>query len=1079
MRKKAICILLCFIFLILAFTATAFAQSPADQRNVKVGFFQLDGYHMIDGQGDYSGYGYDLLQRLYVYVNWTYEYIGYERSWEDMLTMLENGEIDLLTGVHMTDQRLEQFDFSSEPVGYSSTIVTAKTGNSAYASGNYGEWDGVRVGMIPGSNRNDSFEMFADEYGFHYTPVYFDTFSQLLDALQTGDQIDVAVTSDQRSVTNETILAEFDTKPYYIAVKKGNAALLKEVDRAISSLSTNEPEFRTELSKKYFSADNLDNMAFTAEERAFIAENQDTVFTAALSPDRAPLSWFENGVPTGFLSDITSRIIDKTGLNIEILETQDHTEYNNLVDDTASVDVVLDAWYHYSDAEKNGYKLTQPYLTATVARLYLKENSRNIRTLALIKGSNIAKQYGEKLALSYDITYYDTSAEVIDAVYSGKQDAAYLYYHMAEKALYDDLTNRMAMDKIYGYEIGFAVGVSHAQNVLLLSILNKAVNSIDNSVIEEAVGNYTTYPLQPFSFVGYLYANPVVTIVAVIILFIVLLCIVFFIFNMKNRKRDHAQMVEEQKKNMVLADALAVAEKADMAKSQFLSGVSHEMRTPLNAMIGFMELAKDTPDDIDQMNICLGYSETAAKQLLVIINDVLDMSAIEAGQMKIGNAPFDLKQLLTAITNIYFAQCHQKGVSYETKLLTQIEEWVEGDQLRLSQILNNLLSNAVKFTKSGHVWLSVRQTKATDRRVFIQFEVSDTGCGMSEEMLTRWGKPFEQESVQTAEKYGGNGLGLSIVRNLTALMDGAVDVKSVQGQGTSFLVDLPFHRCGAQEAKTLTAAGDLRVLVVDDTVADCDYVSGTLKRLGVRHTCVGSGEKAIAELKKAVDDQQPYTVCLVDWSMPNMDGLEFTRQIRAQYHWHMAIIVVSAYEHGQAELQAKAAGADHFVSKPLFQSTLFDLMMTLSGGKLVRQDTAKECYTGVSGRKILLAEDNDLNRLVAVGLLKKCGIVCDEAQNGKQAVELFIASAPGTYDAILMDVRMPEIDGMHATKLIRASAHPEAADIPIIALTANAFNEDIAKTLQSGMNAHVAKPIDLQVLLETLEKLLRERGKQR
>ena len=313
--------------------------------------------------------------------------------------------------------------------------------------------------------------------------------------------------------------------------------------------------------------------------------------------------------------------------------------------------------------------------------------------------------------------------------------------------------------------------------------------------------------------------------------------------------------------------------------------------------------------------------------------------------MQIANAPFELNQILEPLTELYQTQCAAKGVAYETKILPPIEPWVIGDSLRLTQILNNLLSNAVKFTKQGRIWLTVRQTDVVDEKVFIRFEVSDTGCGMSEELLTRWGKPFEQESAETAKKYGGSGLGLSIARSLVSIMGGAVDVHSTLGQGTIFTVDLSFEKTGLRAAL-----------------------------------------------------EQP----------------------------------------------------------------------VINDAKLESLDAA----SNLSGCRILMAEDNELNRLIAVELLRSCGIVCDEAVDGKIALDKFITSAPGTYRAIIMDIRMPLMDGYEATRAIRASSHPDAKTIPIVALSANAFNEDITQALQSGMDAHVSKPLDVKLLINTLNRLI-------
>ena len=525
---------------------------------------------------------------------------------------------------------------------------------------------------------------------------------------------------------------------------------------------------------------------------------------------------------------------------------------------------------------------------------------------------------------------------------------------------------------------------------------------------------------------------------------------------------------EEAEKNKILADALASANQASSAKSQFLSRVSHELRTPLNAIIGFMELARDV--DEAQAKSYMANADAAAKQLLSIINDVLDVSSIESGKMRIAHAPFDLKHLIQSITNIYVQQCLQKGLNFETRLLTEVDEWLLGDQLRVNQILLNLLNNAVKFTTEGHIRLSISQRATQDHKVVIRFEVADSGCGMSEQMQARLFRPFEQESASTAQKYGGNGLGLSIVGSLVQMMGGVVHVESRRGEGSTFIVDLPFTKSEAEVViESIEGAEDLHVLAVDDEEGEREYISIVLERIGVRHTCVAGGLIALDELAKAEAAGDAYNICLVDWKMPNLNGIETTRRIREKYGDDVVVIVVSAYDHYQAGESAKMAGANMFISKPLFQSSLFDLFATLTGGRIARKEVAPVSRLR-AGARVLLAEDNAMNRMVAEGLIERLGVDCETAEDGRIAVDMFLAAPPGHYDAILMDIQMPNLDGYEATRLIRESSHPHAKTVQIIALTANAFNEDIARSLSSGMNDHVAKPIEPDVLTAALNK---------
>ena len=366
----------------------------------------------------------------------------------------------------------------------------------------------------------------------------------------------------------------------------------------------------------------------------------------------------------------------------------------------------------------------------------------------------------------------------------------------------------------------------------------------------------------------------------------------------------------------------------------------------------------------------------------------------------------------------------------------------------------------------------VSQTDARESKVFIRFVVSDTGCGISEEMQSRLFMPFEQASAMTAQKHGGSGLGLSIAKNLTDMMKGSIHVESKVGVGTAFTVELPFDvpvSAGVlqTEIKEIQLQ-DIRVLVIDDDRETCEYTSIVLSRIGVEHATATSGEEALMMLGDAEDKGKPYTLCFVDWKMPGMDGLEVTKAIREIFDEDTIIIIVSAFDLNEIEAEGTAAGVNFFISKPLFQSSVFDLLMKISGGKYTKL-TADEIVYDLSGHKVLIAEDVALNMEVAIKLLSMVGVEADCAEDGAQAVRIFEASKPGTYDAILLDIHMPVMNGYQAARKIRASEHAQAKTMPIYAMTANAFTEDISDALAAGMNGHIAKPIDTEILYKTLK----------
>ena len=533
-------------------------------------------------------------------------------------------------------------------------------------------------------------------------------------------------------------------------------------------------------------------------------------------------------------------------------------------------------------------------------------------------------------------------------------------------------------------------------------------------------------------------------------------------------RMQHAK--ELRMKNQQLADAVVRADAACAAKSQFLAQMSHEIRTPMNAVIGLTNIARSQTQSPEKTADYLDKIDRSSRLLLSLINDILDMSAIEGGKMKIDSAVFDFSGMLTNLTTLFYEQTRQKGITFEVHLRGVTEELVIGDELRVNQVLMNLLSNAVKFTpEGGKVTLTVLQASRSQGKVQMRFMVEDTGCGMSEEMLGRLFQPFEQESASTARKHGGSGLGLSIAKRLVEMMGGSVQVQSTQGKGSVFTADIPFAVEKNAKIMTVSDFSRIRALVVDDETDSCEYTCSLLQRMNVRNDAVTDGQTALEKLGDAEEQGDPYTLCLIDWKMPGMNGQQLIRQIREIFGKDAILILVSAYDRSELE-NNEDVGPDDFIPKPLFQSTLYNALMRLAGHQKWQQvpETAKERFD-FTGKKVLVAEDVELNMEVIQELLQMVGITVVGAENGEKAVALFRASAPWEYDCILMDVNMPVMDGYEATQAIRQEVRADAAGMPIYAMTANAFAEDVTAALNAGMNGHIAKPIETVVLYKTLE----------
>ena len=539
---------------------------------------------------------------------------------------------------------------------------------------------------------------------------------------------------------------------------------------------------------------------------------------------------------------------------------------------------------------------------------------------------------------------------------------------------------------------------------------------------------------------------------------------------------DEKKMKEQLEKQKIdLQDALAVAQHANRAKTTFLNNMSHDIRTPMNAIIGFTSLAAAHIDNIEQVQDYLGKITTSSNHLLSLINDVLDMSRIESGKVKIEEKETSLPEIMHDLKTIVQADISAKQLEFYIDTADVVNEHVLCDKLRLNQILLNLLSNAMKFTMPGGI-VSVRiiqKGTASDGRVSYEFQIKDTGIGMSDEFQRHIFEPFERERTSTVSGIQGTGLGMAITKNIVDMMGGTISVVSQEGKGTTFTVSLQLRTCrGPVRQEVIPELKGLRALVADDDFNSCSSVTKMLSTIGMRPDWTTSGKEAVLRVKLAEEQNDEYAVFIVDWLIPDMNGIEVVRRIRGIIGEEKPIIILTAYDWSDIEEEAREAGVTAFCSKPIFLSELREILESPFTAQSAEKRVSEE-EPSFTGKKIFLVEDNELNQEIAVEILQEAGFVMDVADDGAAAVEKLKAAEPGQYDVVLMDIQMPIMNGYEATKQIRALDSPWLADLPIIAMTANAFEEDKKAALDAGMNGHIAKPIDVPGLLALLREILK------
>ena len=921
-RGLAILMMMLLLTTLLSLSASA-AETVSQHERVRVGFFAMDGYHMMDEDGNRSGYGYDFLRLMARYWDVDYEYVGYDKSWEEMQQMLINGEIDMVTSARRTPEREELFDFS-RPIGTNNGILTVRSDNSTIVEGKYSTYDGMRVALLRGNSRNDEFAEYARTKGFTYKSVYFDSAEEIAEALQNGT-VDAIVTSSLRKMNNERILEKFGSSDFYVIVKKGNTELLNKINYAIDQMNAAEGSWKTTLYNKNYETTDTKNLEYTEEEKRIIAQySKENPLHVLCDPTRYPYSYTENGEVKGILPDYFRKIADYAGLSYEFLVPATRDEYIAYQSNKDAVNISIDARLDTDNyAETKEWGLTAPYITMRMARVTRRDFDGKIHVVTTVN-QTASTSIEDVLAPGAEKLMCSTRQEMMEAVRDGKADAAFVYYYMAQAFINSDTTGTMTYMPLEQPTFSYRMVVSSTENHALAGILTKAMYAMPDNLVEDLATQYTTYKATNLTLADTIRLHPVTAVAIIVFISWMAVALIVILNRLQTRRKLQLAAQQKAKEMTVLAEQ---AQAASKAKSTFLSNMSHDIRTPMNAIIGFTNIALHQ-DSVPEMHNCLKKIEESSDHLLSLLNDVLDLSRIESGKVEFSPVPTNITAVTDSVIEIVRGMLLNRELNFEVHREPLQNPYVMTEPVRIREILVNILNNAVKFTKDGGTirFDAGNRPGADAQHIVICYRIKDTGIGMSEDFQKKIFDEFAQEENGVRTQYKGTGLGMPISKKYIELMGGTITVDSRKGVGTTFTVEIPMELTNAEKVentKPLVQHNDLKgikVLLAEDNDLNAELATILLEDLGMTVTRAADGQEVVDLF--AEHPAGTYDIILMDIMMPKMDGHQAAKAIREMYAdrpdaEEIPIIALSANAFSEDVQASLDAGMNGHVSKPL------------------------------------------------------------------------------------------------------------------------------------------------------------------
>lgn len=926
MRKRTLAILGVLLLCLSICSITVYAVPQAQTPDYKVAFYPYDCYHMQDENGKKSGYGYEMMEGLAQYMQCTFSFVGYDKSPGECEEMLRKGELDLYTAAKKTEEREKEFVFSTHPAITSTTCMNVKVGSTKYKAGDYSTYDGMRIGLLRRHTYNNAFMEFVEQKGFSAEIVYYETPTELSNALVDGE-VDALVNSYIRIPEDEQTLETFGETPYYIMARKEDKALIGEIDRAFDAMSVETPNWRTDLYNKYYGAIE-NNLEFTDGEEAMLSRIMASgePVKAVMNPDAKPYSWYEGGEARGIAADVFRATARELGLSYEILPVSSREEYKSMVE-AGQVDVWIDMDSCYEPVKSSRYKMTPAYLTTTMSMLRARGATEKIEKIAVDGDHFSVREVIGNTWPKAEVLVADSLEECKKLVVTGQADGALLMSYSAQLLSREDVQNRLRVEIVPGATMALYMGVNAEDDWNFYGLWEKTLSKVSQRLSAEIVQEYLEMETN-ITIMEYFYDHPTLLIAACLFGCLFVFVLILFALSVRGKRR-------QEKVAQELSVALKKAEDATKAKDNFFSKMSHDIRTPLNVVLGMTQIAQKYKNDGPKLENALNNIRQEGDYLLVMVNSILDVNQLEHGAVELVVEAFNPAACLRDCAEMLKPLSGKKEQTV-TVTCDKEDAVVRGDVNRLKQILINIISNAIKYTgMAGRIDLRMESLPGNRFR----FVCTDNGIGMEPEFVKHICEDYTRAEDSRVSKTQGTGLGMSVVKGFTDLMGGTLSIESQPGQGSTFAVELPFEEASRLERDMI--------------------------------------------LKPPAQEEE----------------------------------------------------------KPSYQ-----------------------------GKKVLLVEDNALNAEIAMELLQTIGLTVDWAENGEIGFERYSASQVDEYFAVFMDMQMPVMDGVTATKVIRASNRPDH-DIPIFAMTANTFASDRRSCKEAGMTGYIPKPVSVKDIEDALTEL--------